>query len=656
MKKVSIIIPVYNQVAYTEKCLKALYDTGSDELAEIIVVDNASTDQTSVYLKSQEPRIVSIRNEKNLGFGGACNAGAKEANGQVLVFLNNDTEVHKDWLKQPVKHLLKNPNVGIVGSKLLYPDGTIQHAGIHFIARPDFKIAHWPDHRFRGVPQTDSNVNRCEPVSAVTAACLFITRELFWRVGGFPEEYHMYFEDVDLNLKVRSLGYQVIYEPSSVVTHYERRSTANETGNELMANAARIFYSKWSYRLTSLANPDPTPRSTNVKWIGNLAGHGGYSTAMRNHALNLASSGFQVQVDPVSIQNSSSINGVSSEILRLLTKPSSSPKDICITSFLPFFESDKYSEIRKIHSDIKAHVGYTMFETDRIPSTWVATCNQMNEVWVPSAFNQKTFASSGVDPEKLHVVPLGVDTSRFNPEYTNRLNLAPQDKFVFLSMFEWSQRKGWDVLLKAYLKAFNKSDPVALILHATSPIGKSISEEIQRFIKETGKTLADCPTITISESPVSVSLLPALYKSADVFVLPTRGEGWGLPIMEAMAMELPVIATGWSAHMDFLDGSNGYLIDYDLAKIPEEILGEPPLYKELYSGHCWAEPRLEHAASLMQKVFENREEARQKGISARQTIVQKFDSRCVTAKLIEQLERLGKKMTSSSDRPAVASL
>ena len=98
----------------------------------------------------------------------------------------------------------------------------------------------------------DPQANRCEEVHSITAACLFIPRELFWSVGGFSEEYGMYFEDTDLNMKIRALGRKIIYEPRSVVIHYESQSTPIHVGNELLIRSVHIFYAKWRDKLENL--------------------------------------------------------------------------------------------------------------------------------------------------------------------------------------------------------------------------------------------------------------------------------------------------------------------------------------------------------------------------------------------------------------------
>jgi GT2 family glycosyltransferase/ubiquinone/menaquinone biosynthesis C-methylase UbiE len=248
---VSIVIPVFNQVDYTQQCLEALYniENGINEF-EVIVVDNASTDETSNFLNfalKVFDNLIVITSSKNLRFAGACNLGAKNANGKFLVFLNNDTIPTADWLSAGINKLITNQEIGIVGSKLVYPDDTIQHAGIEFVSNihPEYDL--WPVHRYINLSKDDPLTNQAEFVDAVTGACLFISTNLFNAVNGFSEEYEMYFEDSDLCFKVKSFGKKIYYEPNSLVYHFEGKSNMNEPERHLQNyKASKLFFKNWA--------------------------------------------------------------------------------------------------------------------------------------------------------------------------------------------------------------------------------------------------------------------------------------------------------------------------------------------------------------------------------------------------------------------------
>ncbi len=259
--------------------------------------------------------------------------------------------------------------------------------------------------------------------------------------------------------------------------------------------------------------------------------------------------------------------------------------------------------------DLK-HRGYkaafTMLEVDGIPRNWVDALNRVDRVLVPSRFNRETFAASGVRTP-IAVVPLGLDPVLFSPDGPrHRLD----DLFVFLSVFEWGERKAPEVLLSAFNGEFRCDEPVVLIVKTTN-----YDSDVDVFGQIQGLKLDPRGgRIFLSlNRPIATEQLAALYRSADCFVLPSRGEGWGMPILEAMACGLPAIATNWSAHVDFLTTETGY---------PLEVTGLVPAVAKCpyYRGFRWAEPGYEHLRHLMRHVASHPEEARAKGHRASQAI------------------------------------
>ena len=207
---VSIIIPVFNKIEFTKKCLQSIFDnTDSIASAEIIVVNNGSTDGTKEFLAEAEtlyPNIEGINPGENLGFARANNLAAKSAKGDYLLFLNNDTEVQKGWLDSLIKVLQENPQAAVAGSKLLYPDNTIQHAGVVIVKDEPMKLELNPYHLHYREKDTDS-AQPPEKMYAVTAACMLIRKDVFNSIGGFDEEYRNGYEDVDLCFKVLTAGH-----------------------------------------------------------------------------------------------------------------------------------------------------------------------------------------------------------------------------------------------------------------------------------------------------------------------------------------------------------------------------------------------------------------------------------------------------------------
>jgi glycosyltransferase involved in cell wall biosynthesis len=286
----------------------------------------------------------------------------------------------------------------------------------------------------------------------------------------------------------------------------------------------------------------------------------------------------------------------------------------------------------------RTRVGRTMFETDSIPDGWSFYCEAMDEVWVPSQFNADVFAAAGVSPARLRVLPSGVNTTQFRPGLAP-LPIPCRRGFNFLSVFEWTHRKGPDVLLRAYLREFRADEDVALILktYARPDVTANLLPRIAHFVeREAGLCIEDAPPIIVYEpSFLSTADIPRLYASADAFVLPSRGEGYGRPYMEALSCECPVIATRWSGQMDFLHDGNSDLVDCTLAPVPwnSDV--------ELFAGHRWAEPDVEHLRAQMRSVYTHREAARSKAMRGREDMVRSWDwERVIEDRWVPEFERL----------------
>lgn len=220
----SIIIPVFNKAEFTFQCIRSLLQEIDFSENEVIVIDNASTDQTEAVLAHFANVVRVIRNEKNRGFVDACNQGAAAARGKYLVFLNNDTKVLPGWLDNLIETIEANFENGAVGSMFLYPDGSIQEAGSIVWRNGDAHHYGW------GASPADRRFRFAREVDYCSAASLLIKTEIFQRLGGFDQRFApAYYEDVDLCFGVRSLGYKVIYQPLSRLVHYEGVTAGSDT-------------------------------------------------------------------------------------------------------------------------------------------------------------------------------------------------------------------------------------------------------------------------------------------------------------------------------------------------------------------------------------------------------------------------------------------
>ena len=237
----SIVMPVHNNSALTCQCLDALLASPAAISAEMIVVDDGSTDGAEEALRRYGNKIHLVARKTNAGFATACNQGAAAARGsEFLVFLNNDTVPQPGWLDALVRHARNYPQAAIVGSKLLFPDGRIQHAGV--VICQDRR----PRHIYAGFPAEHPAVNRSRKFKAVTAACMLTRRDFFNAVGGFDTAFTNGYEDTDLCLRAGEQALDVHYCHESVLIHLQSATRWDRPEEE--AKNSALYMSRWAHR------------------------------------------------------------------------------------------------------------------------------------------------------------------------------------------------------------------------------------------------------------------------------------------------------------------------------------------------------------------------------------------------------------------------
>lgn len=234
---VSIVIVNYNAGPILTGCVAQVMN----QAGEVIVVDNASSDNSLDDLESvfsNDARLKVVRNNLNLGFAAACNIGARMANGRYFLFLNPDSLLHSHTVDKLVANLANNPDVGITGGLLLYPDGTEQGGGRRAVPTPwrSFVRAfglcrfadRWPklffDFHLHKQPLPKEPVE----VEAVSGACVMIKRDVFEQIGCWDDNYFLHCEDLDLCMRVRRQGWKVLFVPDAPVIHYHGGSSRSQ--------------------------------------------------------------------------------------------------------------------------------------------------------------------------------------------------------------------------------------------------------------------------------------------------------------------------------------------------------------------------------------------------------------------------------------------
>jgi len=240
---VSIVIPVYEKLEFTLACLKSILDHLPKVSFEVLVLDDQSPDESYLEL-AKISNIRVIRNPQNLGFLKSCNSGSDHARGRFIFLLNNDTKVTEDWLDKSVEVFSQFKDIGMVGSKLIYPDGSLQEAG--GIVWNDGSAWNFG----RDCDPLLPEFNYIREVDYCSGAAILIERDLFDKLGRFDERYiPAYYEDNDLAFKVREFGKKVIYQPRSAVIHFEGVSHGTDELSGLKAYQvanSKKFFNRWA--------------------------------------------------------------------------------------------------------------------------------------------------------------------------------------------------------------------------------------------------------------------------------------------------------------------------------------------------------------------------------------------------------------------------
>ncbi|HEY8022456.1 MAG TPA: glycosyltransferase [Thermoanaerobaculia bacterium] len=590
-RRTSLIILAWNCWELTASCLETLAATDLDG-AEVLVVDNGSTDETPQRLAEIGwIRVVTL--PTNLGFVRGNNAGiAAAAPGNDVVLLNNDLLFsQRDWLARLSACAAGDPKIGVVGCRLVLPDGRLLHAGTYIL--PDTL---WGQ-QIGALEKDVGQFSGVREVEGIVFACAYVKREVIDAIGGLALDFESYFEDTDFCLRARAAGFATVVCGDVTLVHDEHGSTRGDDGALMrLFDASRgIFRRKWEKVLAGRYRHE-------VLWQSIMNFPTGYAMSCREILRALETAGVRATyryvygpqtVFPVAEPEATGDHRL--DVIRARRTPRWPARPAV---GVVYGQGDVFDR-----NLARYRIGYTMLEVDGFPDDWVRRANRMDEVWVPSAFNRDGFLRCGLE-RPIHVVPLGVDTDYFHPGV--RAHKNPDGEFVFLSIFEWGERKEPWLLLKAFNEVFSAREPVRLLCKVINrDSALSLREEIRRLrLKESGGRISYLFNLDFPHYQ-----LGSLYASADCFVAVSRGEGWNMPLMEAMACGLPAIATDWGGHQAFVREEIAY---------PLRIRGTVPAIAKCpyYAGFSWADPDPDELRRLLREVYENQGEARRRGAAA----------------------------------------
>ncbi|MFC0418144.1 DUF4214 domain-containing protein [Cytobacillus solani] len=343
-----------------------------------------------------------------------------------------------------------------------------------------------------------------------------------------------------------------------------------------------------------------------IVWKGSVYDHSGYSRAAREYLLALHSKGIDVKLDL--INNGYQLNlppGQSNLFRQLIEKPNVYGNQVYILHQTP----DSWKRMPGLT------IGFTYWETSKIPDHWISKCNEMDAVFVSSEHNVQVMRQAGLKVPVFKIRPcLSPETLHsFSSQVPYYIHQLPQ--FRFLSIFTWIERKGYDLLLKAYFEEFSSKEDVVLIIKT----GAHNNQKIEELIAAESRKYKDPGRYYIDLSIRNEFEMEGLYNHCNAFVLPSRGEGIGYPMLEAGKRSLPVIATAWGGHLDFLNEENSYLIPYHFVPVKPQSH-----YHGYRSDQLWAEASVEHLKQRMRNIFVKNKEAADRGNKLKIFIDQTF--------------------------------
>jgi glycosyltransferase involved in cell wall biosynthesis len=354
-----------------------------------------------------------------------------------------------------------------------------------------------------------------------------------------------------------------------------------------------------------LPEPDPCvipSGPTRAVVHGFFTGATGYALVGRNLVAGLAARGVPVAARTTWWMEPDSA-GLPAAELALLEAAQERPDDPTLPGVLLRPAGDAYgnpslSEFAEMRLK-GATCAYTMFESDDLPGHWLRVLREFDQVWVPSRFNVETFAAAGLPGELLRRVPIGIDAPTWSPDGP-RLTLPNRRRTAFLSVFDWNERKGPDVLLRAWAQAFGPDDDVVLYLRTgTSSVGAvgGPREQVRALGLDPGRL---APIELITEN-LPVAAYAALFRSVDAFVLTSRGEAFCVPLLEALAAGLPAIGTGYGGSADFLDETTGFPIPARLVPVTPSLAHRVPYY----ACQRWADPSVDATAAALRGIVDD---------------------------------------------------
>ena len=557
-KPVTIVIPSYNDHKLLSACLESIENTVDRSMVRVIVVDDASSDQDHLdYLRSLDAGSVKvIFCEENGGFARAVNTGLRAVESGDVIILNSDTTADANWLESLQYGAYSEEDIGIVGAKLLYPDGKIQFAG----TCRNQGAPEWFDHYYRFQPSDFPPANIPNYVLGVTGACMYVKRPVIDEIGYLDEGFPMAFEDMDYCIRSWQSGFKCFYYPQAVLHHHESATRTKQQGKREI-DSLNYFWEKWGDWFDRRKVRDQQGR-LHVIYVLQSTGVGGGHRLVFEHLNRLQAM------------------GVNAELYALEGPPDWFPLDAPVREFADY---DELVAALELEDAIKVA---TWWET--AAPVWLASVNR----GIPVYYVQDIETSYYRDDPYMQGVVLSryrkefnyITESHWNGRQLEEMGLASamigcgidentfrplegeREQDVLLSLGRSHYLKNLPMTLDAW-KAMGEERP-RLWMFGIEPSLAEDLEKAEYFVKPSDEEVNQ------------------LYNGATVFVQSSRHEGFCLPVLEAMAAGAPVICTDAHGNADFCEHERNCLMvnqedPEDLRAALVRLFGDPELQERL---------------------------------------------------------------------------
>lgn len=403
--------------------------------------------------------------------------------------------------------------------------------------------------------------------------------------------------------------------------HLEKIYVSMLTGQKLSAAALSLMIN----RREAVAEPD----KASITWHGALFAQHSLAHVNRELCLQLLERGYQISFNSTQSDDFlSSVDPRFKALESIRNAPMATPDIHIRHQWPPDFSPVPSGKLVLIQP----------WEFGSLPKSWIEPMNSVvDEVWVPSSYVKECYVASGVEAERVQVVPNGVDTGQFNPD-TKPYPLATDKAFRFLFVGGTIHRKGIDLLLGAYRTAFSADDDVCLVIKdmggSSFYQGQTAQELISRFRSD-----PQAPEIEYIDKDLSTAEIASLYKACHCLVHPYRGEGFGLPIAEAMACGLAPIVTGYGAALDFCPSEIAWLLPAQIEKLPIKQVGTLET-----ADYPWlAEPDFDALVAMLRHAAKNPEEVRRRGRAAADFIHENYTWEHAARIAVERLQAVARR-------------